>query len=362
MFWVSHKKRIKVAVGMSGGVDSSLAALLLSQDKAYDTVGVYMRNWSQELPEIKGCPWETDQRDARLVADQLGIPFYVVNFEQEYYDAVVKYMIDGYQRGITPNPDIVCNQAIKFGIFWKKMRAWGFAKIATGHYARIIQTGKNYQLTLSADDNKDQTYFLSRLSQEQIGHALFPLGDLTKREVRNLAAKANLLTAHKRDSQGVCFIGNMKVNDFLKRYISGTPGSIKDLSSGKIIGKHQGIEFFTIGQRQGIDIGGSGPYYVVRRDLQAADLWVTNRIDDPALFSKEIKIVNTIWQQTVTKLPVAVQVRIRHRQPFVSAKVIAGEETGEYIIKLSKSVRAVTPGQVAAMYQNGIVLGAGIIV
>lgn len=354
---IFNKKKIKVAVGLSGGVDSSVAALLLSQNSKYDIVGVYMRNWSEELPEIKGCPWETDQRDAQLVAAAIGIPFYVINFEKEYYDRVVEYMISTYKNGQTPNPDIMCNQEIKFGVFLDKMLKLGFDKVATGHYARVEEDNGEYFLKTGLDNNKDQSYFLCRLNQEQLSHTLFPIGEIIKSEVRDIAKKYNLPTATKKDSQGICFIGNIKVRDFLQRYIKGTAGSILDMN-GKVIGKHQGVEFYTIGQREGLDIGGTGPYYVVKRNLKTGDLIVTDKPDDEALYTNEVKLNSVSWINE-PKLPWQGDVRIRYRHPVVACEVIQDNEN--LLVKFKDKQKAVSPGQSAAFYANDKLIGSGII-
>jgi len=344
-------------VGLSGGVDSSVAALMLSQDPKYDVIGVYMRNWSEELPEIKGCPWETDQRDAQLVAEKIGIPFYVVNFEKEYYDQVVNYMIDTYRNGETPNPDIMCNQEIKFGVFLDKMKKLGFSKVATGHYARISKENNEYYLKAGLDHNKDQSYFLCRLNQEQLSHILFPIGEIKKDQVRDIATKAGLTTATKKDSQGICFIGNIKVRDFLKRYIKGTPGSIIDME-GRLVGKHNGVEFFTIGQREGLDVGGTGPYYVVKRNIKTGDLQVTSNPDDPALYKQKLTLNNINWINK-PKLPWSGGVRIRYRHPIVDCVVEA--RGNNLVVTFKDKQKAITPGQSAAFYDLDKLLGSGII-
>ena len=353
-------KKIKVAVAMSGGVDSSIAAYLLLQKKKYDVTGIYMRNWSEELPEIKGCPWETDQRDAQLVAAQLGIPFYVVNFEQEYYHQVVQYMIDNYQQGLTPNPDMMCNQEIKFGVFLEKIRALGFDLMATGHYAQIYCQHKKYFIKQAQDLNKDQSYFLARLNSDQISKALFPLGNITKPEVRALAKKLKLVVADKKDSQGICFIGNIKVRDFLQRKFKGTPGNIIDLHNKKILGQHQGVEFFTIGQREGIEVGGTGPYYVVSKNLRNGDLLVTNNINDDLLFTKKLTVQSVRWLLTEHNVQIKCGVRIRYRDKIIPCQVQIEQDNAQ--VKLDTKQRAVTPGQIAVFYnEQGIIIGSGII-
>ncbi len=352
-----HKKE-KIAVGLSGGVDSSVAALLLARNPHYEVVGVYMRNWSEELPEIRGCPWEEDQRYARLVAAKIGIPFYVLNFEEEYYDQVVQYMIAAYRQGLTPNPDIMCNQEIKFGIFLEKMLGLGFDKIATGHYARIERQEGAFRLLAGSDPNKDQSYFLCRLKQDQLARAVFPIGSLLKTEVRTLAREAGLPSATKKDSQGICFIGNIKVRDFLKRYISGTAGKIVD-QSGKALGECSGLEFYTIGQRAGLDIGGGGPYYVVTRDFTKKILMVTDDPDDPSLYQKECEVVNLSWTDQSPALSWSGGIRIRYRHPIMAGRLLCRGE--KYIVEFAEKQKAVTPGQSAAFYQGDVLLGSGII-
>lgn len=353
-----RRKKIKVAVGLSGGVDSSVAALLLSQNKKYQVVGIYMRNWSEQLPGIKGCPWEVDQRDAQLVAGQIGIPFYVVNFEQEYYEMVVQYMIDVYKDGLTPNPDIMCNQTIKFGVFLDKILKLGFDKIATGHYARIEKKGDIYYLKTGLDKNKDQSYFLCRLNQNQLAKTLFPIGELHKPKVREIAKQNNLITANKKDSQGICFIGKVKVGEFLKTKIKGSRGNIVD-KNGKVLGKHSGLEFFTIGQRQGIDIGGTGPYYVIDKDFKTNSLTVTNDHDDSALYKAGCEIKDVNWIIKPKQFPYECGIKIRYRHPIISGKVIKQKQG--YSIKFNKAQRAVTPGQSAVFYDQDVVWGSGII-
>ncbi|MCR4279896.1 MAG: tRNA 2-thiouridine(34) synthase MnmA, partial [Candidatus Komeilibacteria bacterium] len=310
------KRKIKVAVAMSGGVDSSVAALLMKK-QGYDVVGFFMRNWSEQLPEIKGCPWETDQKDAQMVAQQLRIPFYVLNFEKEYYAKVVQYMIDSYKNGLTPNPDIMCNQEIKFGIFLERMMKLGFAKIATGHYARVLNKDGRFWLGAGLAESKDQSYFLCRVTEQQLSKTLFPVGEMPKAEVRQLAEKNNLVTAKKKDSQGVCFIGQIKVSDYLKRKMKGTKGNIVDINSKAVLGKHVGLEFFTTGQRQGIEVGGTGPYYVVERKFSTGELFVTTDHDDPKLYRTEFLLTDVRWITHAPALPWSGSIRIRYQHALI---------------------------------------------
>jgi len=371
------KRKLKVFVAMSGGVDSSVAALLLKQ-KGYDVVGVYMKGWS-----LTGCA-EDDAKDARRVAGVLNIPFYVFDFEDEYKKLVVDYMVSGYASGITPNPDVMCNREIKFGLFLKKALALGADYIATGHYARLSHNiqhithnkKKNvpcYMLRVACDKNKDQSYFLWTLTQEQLKHCLFPIGNYTKPQVRALAKKYGLPTAEKPDSQGVCFIGEIDVAGFLKEKLGKNPGPIKTIN-GKTIGIHDGAIFYTIGQRKGIGIKGSLPgeqgkiYYVAVKDVDTNTLWVAEG-KSKRLFSKELIVKNVNWiSGKQPKLPLKCLARIRYRQPLQKATIIKHETRNmkhDSSFKLQVSFdtpqRAITPGQSAVFYKSKEVLGGGVI-
>src|SRR3989344_3786556 len=293
------RQKEKVFVAMSGGVDSSVAALLLKQ-KGYDVVGVYMKGWS-----LTGCAQE-DAMDARRVAGALGIPFYVFDFENKFKKAVVDYMVSEYAAGRTPNPDVMCNREIKFGLFLKRALQLGADYIATGHYARLRREFPifksqfpNCKLKIAKDLNKDQSYFLWTLTQEQLNHCWFPVGDYLKQQIRAIASKCCLPTAEKPDSQGVCFVGEIDVAEFLKEKLGKNPGPIKNLN-GKIIGTHDGAVFYTIGQRKGIGIKGSLPgeqgkvYYVAAKDVYTNTLWVSEG-DSKNLFAKELSVKNINW-------------------------------------------------------------------
>lgn len=354
---------------MSGGVDSSVAALLLKQKK-YDVTGVYMKGWS-----LTGCA-EEDARDARRVAGTLGIPFYVFDFEKEFKKAVVDYMVSEYAAGRTPNPDVMCNREIKFGLFLKKSLKLGADYIATGHYVRKVGD----KLIQAKDGNKDQSYFLWTLTQEQLKHCLFPIGDYTKPQVRIIAKKSKLPTAEKPDSQGVCFVGEIDVAGFLKEKLGKNPGPIKTLDD-KIIGMHDGATFYTIGQRRGIGIKGSLPgeqgkiYFVAAKDLKTNTIFVAEDKDEN-LFTNKLAVKNINWVfGKAPKLPFKCLARIRYRQPLQQAKLVEFPisnfqfskkfqiQNTKYKILFSVPQRAVTPGQSAVFYNdNGVMLGGGVIV
>jgi tRNA-specific 2-thiouridylase len=263
----------KVFVGMSGGVDSSVTAALLKQ-QGFDVTGVYMKNWSKDLPGFP-CPWKEDYQDAKRVAVQLGIDFKMFDFEKDYFELVVQYMLDAFKAGITPNPDIMCNQEIKFKLFLEASLREGADMIATGHYANVAHLDGRYELRKAKDDNKDQTYFLYRVTEKALEKTLFPLGDLTKPEVRILAKKMGLATATKKESMGICFVGKVGIKEFLQQYVTSKPGNIIN-QRGEVVGEHNGAIFYTIGQRHGLDVGGGAPIYVVGKDMNKNEVYVTD--------------------------------------------------------------------------------------
>lgn len=339
---------------MSGGVDSSVTAALL-KEQGYDVTGVYMKNWSQDLPGFI-CPWKEDYQDAKRVAVQLDIPFKLYDFETEYRQKVVDYMLDGYRSGITPNPDIMCNQEIKFRLFLDTALADGADMIATGHYAR----SQNGRLLTAQNTAKDQTYFLYRVTSEALSKSLLPIGDFTtKDEVRRLAKKFGLATADKKDSQGICFVGKVGIREFLEQFVEAEPGDIVD-EQQTVIGRHDGAIFYTIGQRHGLDVGGGLPYYVVGKDMAKNEVYVTKRLDDERLWKSELSLTNMHWITSQPDQAKTYQVRTRYRQPLINCELVT---TGDAVtVKLHEPVRAITPGQSAVFYDGERCLGGGIVV
>jgi tRNA-uridine 2-sulfurtransferase len=388
----------RVVVGLSGGVDSSVAALLL-KEQGYEVIGMFMRNWHDESVTISDeCPWIDDSNDALLIANQLGIPFQVIDLSAEYKDKIVDYMFSEYQSGRTPNPDVLCNREIKFDVFLKAAMDLGAEYVATGHYCkRIDNDNGSVSLAKGLDKGKDQSYFLCQLSQKQLTKALFPIGELQKSEVREIAAKAGLLTADKKDSQGLCFVGKIKLPEFLQQQLSVKKGPVVempadldifqkynsiepsienvvelsksfdyDFKDGKVVAEHQGAHYYTIGQRKGLTIGGRPePSFVIKTNTVTNTVFSGQRDDHPglnrwALFIQESDI-HYIEPNEKLKLNETRQydVRIRYRQAVQQGTLIKKED-GIYILFMEKQ-RGITPGQFAAWYSGERLIGSGVI-
>ena len=359
-------KNKKVVLGMSGGVDSSVAAILL-KEQGYDVIGVFMKNW-EEKDDNGVCLSEEDYKDVIAVAEQLEIPYYSVNFVKEYWDKVFTYFLNEYKRGRTPNPDVMCNKEIKFRAFLDYAMKIGADYVATGHYARIIHEEKDGNIKSvmlrGVDDNKDQTYFLCQLNQEQLEKVLFPLGSYTKPQIREIAEKYNLKTAKKKDSTGICFIGERNFNEFLSKYLPAKKGNIVN-TEGMILGRHNGLMYYTIGQRKGIGIGntkeGTGePWFVVDKDLEKNELVVTQG-DNSVLYSKGLIATdfNFINKDEIT-FPLNCTVKYRYRQDDSKA-VINKLNENEYEVIFDKPQKAVTLGQIVVAYNGEKCLGGGVI-
>jgi tRNA-specific 2-thiouridylase len=348
---------------MSGGVDSSVAALLLKR-QGFDVTGAYMKNWINEEGVVGHCPWREDIDDARRVAEQVGIDFHVVNLMGDYREKVVQYLLDGYERGLTPNPDIMCNREIKFGVFRSWARDHGFSSVATGHYARRQDEASGEVTVLEgADGNKDQTYFLSLLRQDQLRDSRFPIGDLAKPELRRIAREAGLSTADKKDSQGICFIGEVRMGDFLKAFVPENPGPIVRASDGRELGMHRGLHYFTLGQRRGIGVPSNADHerYVVvgKRAVDRALLVAFDRPDAPGLFQSEVRVHSLSW----TGDPVAgsreLEGRVRYRDPRVRLRFL-DDGGASALVRFEAPQRALAAGQVLAFYEGARLLGGGI--
>ncbi len=353
----------KILAALSGGVDSSAAAALLV-DQGHEVVGAYMKNWINEENIVGHCPWEEDIHDARAVAETLGIEFRIVNLMQDYRDRVVDYLLEGYQRGITPNPDVMCNREMKFGVFRDYALAEGFEKVATGHYAQLQQRADGSTSILRGfDPNKDQTYFLALLQQEQAAQALFPIGHLPKPDVRALAERFQLPNAKKKDSQGICFIGEVKMSDFLDAFVPKNPGTIVT-TEGAVVGKHDGLHLYTLGQRRGIGVA-SNTYrkaYVVVEKREATNELVVgfDEPETPRLYASactvtDVSFVNQPFAAGDTEL----LAQPRYRTPAVPFE-LERFENGIAEMRFNDAQRALTPGQICAFYRGNELLGGGV--
>jgi len=386
----------KVVVGLSGGVDSSVAAYLL-KEQGHEVIGLFMRNWVDESVTLHDeCPWIEDSNDAMMVAESLGIPFQVLDLSAEYKTKIVDYMFAEYKAGRTPNPDVLCNREIKFDVFLDAALKLGADFVATGHYCRkgvSEENGKKvYSLLAGIDRNKDQSYFLCQLNQPQLSKALFPIGELTKPEVRKLATELDLVTADKKDSQGLCFIGKVSLPDFLQQQLKPKSGNIVEIDvksekyvsrkdkvlrelaepmvynpeDGTIVGEHRGAHYFTVGQRKGLQVGGSPkPLFVMATDVKTNTIYVGQGDDHPGLMRPAlfIKKEDVHWVRPDLALPVGDEkdfdVRIRYRQPYQGGKLVSKEE-GIYIV-FETPQRAIAAGQFAAWYLNDELIGSGVI-
>ncbi|MCZ8514642.1 tRNA 2-thiouridine(34) synthase MnmA [Paenibacillus filicis] len=352
----------RVVLGMSGGVDSSVSALLL-KEQGYEVIGVFMKNWD-DTDEFGHCTAEEDTEDVRRVCDQIGIPYYTVNFEKQYMDKVFTYFLDEYRKGRTPNPDVMCNREIKFGEFLQKAMELGADYLATGHYARVEKdTNGLFRLLRGVDGNKDQTYFLNALNQSQLSKAMFPIGHLPKSEVRAIAEKAGLATAKKKDSTGVCFIGERNFKEFLSSYLPAKPGEMQTLE-GEVKGRHDGLMYYTLGQRQGLGIGGSGsgePWFVAGKDLERNILYVVQGEKHPALYTTSLSATDLNWiSGRVPSAPLHCTAKFRYRQPDQGVTVTFGEG-GTCEVVFDQPQKAITPGQSVVFYDGEVCLGGATI-
>ncbi|MBC8215321.1 MAG: tRNA 2-thiouridine(34) synthase MnmA [Candidatus Marinimicrobia bacterium] len=349
-----------IIVGMSGGVDSSVTALLL-RDQGYKVQCLFMKNWEEETDE---CPSEQDYKDALIACDTLGLPLHSVNFAKEYRDNVFDYFLKEYKAGRTPNPDVLCNREIKFKVFLDYALDLGAEKIATGHYAQIRKSKDIYHLIKGSDRNKDQSYFLYLLGQKELSKSLFPIGDITKYEVRKIAANAGLNTSDKKDSTGICFIGERDFKEFLQRYLPAMPGDIIT-NTGKIAGSHDGLMYYTLGQRKGIGVGGGhgekeAPWYVIEKDLENNQLIIGQGHDHPKLFKSTLLADQLHWISSVPKEGAHLTAKIRYRQSDQDC-VLESVSANQVSVSFTQPQFAITPGQSVVFYNGDECLGGGII-
>ncbi|REJ10679.1 tRNA 2-thiouridine(34) synthase MnmA [Halobacillus trueperi] len=352
-------KDTRVVVGMSGGVDSSVAALLL-KEQGYDVVGIFMKNWD-DTDENGVCTATEDYEDVILVCNQLDIPYFAVNFEKQYWDKVFTYFLDEYKKGRTPNPDVMCNKEIKFKAFMDHAMSLGADYLATGHYAQVRENDGTYEMLRGVDHNKDQTYFLNQLSQEVLSKVMFPLGHLEKKEVRRIAEEHGLATAKKKDSTGICFIGERNFKEFLSEYLPAQPGNMETLD-GEVKGKHDGLMYYTLGQRQGLGIGGAGdPWFVVGKNVTDNILYVGQGFHHDALYSDGLIASEASWTKgSVPTESFKCTAKFRYRQEDSGVTVYPMEE-GTWKVMFDEPERAITPGQAVVFYDGEVCLGGATI-
>jgi len=349
---------MKIAMLLSGGVDSSVALHLLRQDDKYEITVFYLKIWlEEELSFLGDCPWETDLKYARDVCEMVKVPLEVLPFQTEYQETIVEYTLNELKSGRTPSPDILCNQYIKFGKFFRQIDPQ-YNKIATGHYAQLIDDGKNIKLKCSPDPVKDQTYFLSSLNQDQLSRAIFPIGHLYKQDVRKLAEELNLPNKTRKDSQGLCFLGKIKYNDFVKFHLGEKPGDIIEKKSGKILGKHKGYWYHTIGQRQGLCLSG-GPWYVVNKDIVKNIVYVSHQDNYNAEAVKEFTVSDVHWISGKPQKPM-LKMKLRHGPQFLDCEIQELNDNRLNIV-IANPDTGVASGQSAIFYDAQICLGRGVI-
>lgn len=350
---------MKTALLLSGGVDSSVALALL-KEQGHDVTAFYLKIWLQdEFTSLGDCPWEDDIEYCEAVTKKLGVPFEVISMQNEYWDAVVTYTIDEIKAGRTPNPDIFCNSLIKFGKFFDRIDG-SYEKVATGHYAGVEEINGRHILKVTPDPVKDQTYFLSYLNQKQLARAMFPISSLKKSQVREVAARHQLATHDKKDSQGICFLGQIKFKDFIKFHLGEHPGDMVDFDTGKVMGKHSGYYYYTIGQRSGLGLSG-GPWYVVQKDIEENVIYISREFDSIDKERDKFRVTNFNWfSGAPPENPEGLKVKVRHGPNYYNCTLkIENEVAG--LVTIDEPDKGIAPGQFAVFYQDGYCLGGSLI-